>query len=600
MLNFDEDIKNKAKTLPITSGVYIYKGEHGEVLYVGKAKILRRRVLQYFNESVLATKTLALRSKIRDLNYVVTPSELDALVLENNLIKRYRPPYNILLKDDKTYPYIKINMKEDFPSIEVTRVLRRDGSRYFGPYMLGISASAIMDVIHYAFPIRSCHRDLSKRSEVCLDYHLERCLAPCARKCGKTEYREMLDGVIKFLNGDDKSVEEELERRMKEASDEENFELAKEYRDRLKILSSLVRRQVAEFPRDLNVDVFGVYGDALGAVVNVLMVRGGKILGSDNIPVLDNSPSTISQFLIQYYDNNPLLADALISTVFPDFSKQIVDYLKEKYGKKVGFISSTAPIYKALRDMSVNNAKEYMDKNSAAIETHKEMTIKAVEDLERILGLSRLPLRMECFDISHVSGTNKVASMVVFKSGVKAGEHYRKFKIRSVVGNNDFASMRETLTRRVAKIGVSDDISFGEKPDLIVIDGGRGQLSAVEDVIPDDIDVIALAESYEDIYIRGGPQTPLHLPKSNNALRLLQRLRDEAHRFAITFHRSLRAKAQTSSELVKIDGVGEVTARKLFSVYKNLETIATTEIDDFIKDGFGKKVAENVYRHFHD
>ncbi len=600
MNGFSEDVKKKAKTLPLSSGVYIYKGEHDEVLYVGKAKILRRRVLQYFGDVGISVKTRALRAKIRDINYVVTPSELDALVLENNLIKRYRPPYNILLKDDKTYPYIKINMKEDFPSVEVTRVLKRDGSRYFGPYMLGISASAIMEVIHYAFPIRSCHKDVSRRSEPCLDYHLERCLAPCARKCSKTEYRQMLDGVIKFLNGDDKSVAEELTRRMKEASDEENFELAKEYRDRLKILGSLVRRQVAELPRDLNTDVFGVYGDSLGAVVNVLMVRSGKILGSDNIPVADNSPTTISQFLIQYYDNNPLLADIIVSTVFPEFSRQIVDYLKEKYGRDVGFNLGNTPFYKSLMAMSLNNAKEYSDKNASVIETHREMTEKAVEDLELTLGLSRTPYRMECFDISHISGTNKVASMVVFKSGMKAGEHYRKFKIKTVVGNNDFACMREILTRRVAKIGVSQDVSFGEKPDLIVIDGGKGQLSSVWDVIPDDIDVIALAERNEEIYIRGGPATPVHLSKANNALKLLQRIRDEAHRFAITYHRSLRGKSQTDSELLKIDGVGEATAKKLVRVYKDLSAIATAEVDDLIKNGFGKKVAENVYKHFRD
>ncbi len=592
-------LKEKIQNLPDSSGVYIYKGEHNEILYVGKAKNLKRRVSQYFFKSVRQAKTLALREKICDLNYIVTPSELDALVLENNLIKRHKPPYNILLKDDKTYPYVKIKLKEDYPSVEITRVLKQDGSRYFGPYMLGISATAIMDVLHYAFPIRSCRRDLKHPSDVCLDYHLGRCLGPCNRKCTKEEYRLMLDGVIKFLSGDDKSVADDLTRKMEDASEKEDFELAKEYRDSLKILDVLVRKQVAYLPRNLDADVFGIYGDSLGAVVNILMVRGGKILGSDSIPLTDDSPETFSQFLIQYYDHIPVIATKLIVSCLPEFDSQIVDYLKEKAGKKVEFVLPQMGVLYDILEMSQKNAKEFMDKNAGKIKMHNDMTIGAVLELYNSLNLSRPPYRMECYDISNISGTNKVSSMVVFKSGVKAANHYRKFKIKTVEGSNDFASMRETLTRRIRKIGNSEDISFNEKPDLIVIDGGKGQLSSVADIIPDDIDVISLAKRMEEVFVRGRGTEPYVLDMDSNALKLIQRLRDESHRFAITFHRELRGKAQTKSCLTDIDGVGEKTAKRLMTVYKDINLIASAEIADLEEKGFNKKVAENIFKFFH-
>ncbi len=593
-------IETILKNLPKTSGVYIMKGDAGEVLYVGKAKNLYNRVRQYFFKSVTNVKTQTLVSKISDINYIVTPSELDALVLENNLIKKHQPPYNILLKDDKTYPYIKIKTRDKYPSVEVTRVLKNDGSRYFGPYMLGISASAILKLLHYAFPFRSC-KTVNHNAGVCLNYHLGMCLAPCASKCTDEEYTQVINRIIAFLQGDDGEVARDLTDKMHAAADKQDFELAKEYRDNLKILDSIVRKQVTALPKDSNMDVFGVAGDNLGSVVCVLNIRGGKTLGMDCFDLVgDGSPDALSQFITQYYVKNPLIATEVVSSIDLDFETALEEYLRKIAGKKVLVVTPKQGIRKQLVDVAITNATEYMDKHFADLKRHQDMTLGAVTDLKKALDLSRTPYRMECFDISHVSGTNKVASMVVFKSGHKASDMYRRFKIKTVEGNNDFASMHETLSRRIAKLP-SDDVSFGETPDLIVIDGGKGQLSAVVDVVPEDIDLIALAERDEEIFIRGRGTTPIVLPKSSYALKLLQRLRDEAHRFAITYHRALRQKGQTKSTLTDIEGVGEKRARNLILTFKSVENVATATIEDLIKKGgLPQKVAENIYKHFHN
>ncbi len=594
------EVRDILKNLPKTSGVYIMKGSAGEILYVGKAKNLYNRVHQYFLASVTSIKTQTLVSKIADIKYIVTPSEIDALVLENNLIKQHKPPYNILLKDDKTYPYIKIKYRDKYPTVEVTRVLKNDGSRYFGPYMLGISAAAILNLLHYAFPLRSC-KNLREKGGVCLNYHLGRCLAPCANKCTPEEYAKVVGDVVAFLQGEDGEVARDLTAKMHAAAEKQDFELAKEYRDNLKILDSIVRKQVAALPKDSNIDVFGVTGDALGAVVCVLNIRGGKTLGMDCFDLIttDGSSDALSQFVMQYYTANPLIATEIVLSEEVDFSSALEEYLRGIAGKKVLVITPKQGVRKQLVDVAIANATEYMDKHYVELKRHQDMTLGAVADLERVLELSRAPYRMECFDISHVSGTNKVASMVVFQSGHKAADMYRRFSIKTVDGNNDYACMREVLTRRIARLADAD-VSFGERPDLIVIDGGKGQLSSVADVVPEDIDLIALAEREEEIFVRGRGAEPVVLPKSSYALKLLQRLRDEAHRFAVTYHRNLRKKSQTKSALTDIDGIGETRARKLIITFKSIENVAIATITELIdRGGLPKNIAEKVWEYFH-
>ncbi len=592
------DIKETLKNLPKTSGVYIMKGEEDEILYVGKAKNLFNRVHQYFLKSVNSLKTQTLVSKIASINYIVTPSELDALVLENNLIKKHKPPYNILLKDDKTYPYIKIKLKEKYPTIEVTRVLKNDGSRYFGPYMLGISAAGIANLLHYAFSFRSC-KNIKSNGGVCLNYHLGRCLAPCENRCTREEYMAVINNVIRFLQGDDTDVAKDLTEKMHKAAERQDFELAKEYRDNLKILESIVRKQIATLPKDTNIDVFGVVGDSLGSVVCVINIRGGKTLGMDCFDLGAGSDDDFSQFIMQYYTINPLIATEIVLSRKVDFEDSIAVYLKGVAGKKIFVTTPKQGVRKQLADVAITNAQDYMEKHSADLKRHKSMTLGAVEELKKALSLTRTPYRMECFDISHISGTNKVSSMVVFKSGMKAKEHYRRFKIKTVEGNNDFASMRETLARRIAKLN-SEDVSFSEIPDLIVIDGGKGQLSAVADLIPDKIDLIALAEREEEIFIRGRGTAPTILSKDSHALRLLQRLRDEAHRFAITFHRTERLKTQTKSVLTDIKGVGLTRAKQLIITFKSVENVAIATKEELVEVGkVPKDVADNIYEYFH-
>lgn len=597
-------LTEKVKKLPDASGVYIMLDEFGEILYVGKAKSLAKRVRHYFLKSVNDAKTLALVAKIKDLRYIVTPSEIDALVLENNLIKKHKPPYNILLKDDKTYPYIKITVKEKFPRVEVTRTVKNDGAKYFGPYMVGISSAATMALIHYVFPIRSCRKDISKvrkNDRECLNYHIGRCLAPCVGKCGVDGYRKVISDVMSFLNGDDKSVRERLENLMKEAAERQEFELARDYRDSLKTLDSVVRKQVTALPKDSNIDVFAKVSDSFATVVSVMNIRAGKTVGVDNFVDAEGvADGDCSQFIMQYYGKHPVLATEIMTAEPADFEAELSGFLSEKAGRKVRVFTPKAGVRKQLTDMAVANGKEYLEKNAGNIKKHNEMTLGAVNELYEVLNLSKPPMRMECYDISNISGTNKVSSMVVFQNGEKASDMYRKFKIKTVVGSDDFKSMRETLTRRIAKLtDDSRDVSFKSRPDLIIIDGGKGQLSAVADIIPDDVDVISLAKREEEVFRRTDPTNPVILSMDSQALKLLQRIRDEAHRFAITFHRDLRGKRMLDSRLTEIDGVGEALAKRLMTEFKTLENIATASAEELrTRARLSQTVAENVYNYF--
>lgn len=592
-------ISDKLATLPEKSGVYIMLDEYDNVLYVGKAKILKNRVRQYFHKSVKNDKTMALVDKIKNFRYIITPNEYEALILENNLIKEYNPPYNILLKDDKTYPYIRINVKEKYPRIEVCYKLRSDGAKYFGPYMLGISVRDIMEVIEAVFPLRTC-RNMPKKE--CLNYHLKKCLAPCVGKVTPEEYGKVVKDVIKFLNGDDAFVSELIANKMTKFAEMEEFELALHYRNVSEILEKLVRKQTIPFKQDVNIDVFTFATNGMYSVVNCFAVRGGKFLGGDNYPYYEVEKSNcLASFIMQYYEKNPVLCSEIIVGEELEFKAELADYLSEKAGKKVNITTPTGGIRKQLVEMGETNCAEYLSRQLEHFNKYQEMTKGAVAQLTETLNLPCLPRRMECYDISHISGTNKVASMVVFIDGEKSSKNYRHFKIRTVQGNNDFASMYEALSRRLTKIGKSEDLSFNAKPDLIVIDGGKGQLTYALKAAEDagvNVNFISLAKREEEVFLPGREDSVI-LSRNSLALKLIVRIRDEAHRFAITHHRNLRLKQMTETELTKIPGIGKEKAKILLGAFKKIEAIsAATEEELAAVNGISKKDAKEIKRYY--
>ncbi len=602
-------ISDKLKDLPMDPGVYIMKSKEGQILYVGKARHLKNRVSQYFgNNSNRTEKVLKLVAKVHDFDYIITRNEVEALVLENNLIKQHKPPYNILLKDDKNYPFIKINTKKPFPKVEVVRKLKPDGSKYYGPYMIGVTSKDIIDLIYSSFTLRSCDLDMKripKSHRPCLNYHIKKCLAPCMGYVTEQEYMAIIDRVIDFLNGNDKEVEQILKQKMQNASDNEDFELAMLYKKKLETLDKLIRKQVTALPKNFNLDIFAIATNGINTVVDVLFVRGGKLLGSDKQIINDLSLSedvALSNFIISFYDNIKYIPDEVVCAINIEDADVIQEYLTERKGQKVNVITPHQGARKQLANIAQNNANDYLEKSLSIKERKDNLTLGGVIQLQEFLHLKRLPIRMECYDISHIQGTDKVSSMVVTINGEAARSQYRKFKIKTVEGNNDFASLQETLRRRLSKFDDEDE-SFSAKPDLLVIDGGKGQLSSVKEIMDElgvDIEVISLAKREEEVFVPGKSE-PYVLPRNSYALKLLQRIRDEAHRFAITFHRSQRKKRQTKSELEDIKGLGPKKIELLREAFKNIDQIKQASLEELnMVKGIDRTTAKNVYDYYHN
>ena len=604
-------LEQKLKDLPHKSGVYIMYNEARQILYIGKARDLFKRVHQYFgNKANRTIKVIKLVEKIDDLDYIITANEVEALVLENNLIKKHKPPYNILLKDDKSYPFIKIDLKKPFPRVEVVRKLKNDGAKYFGPYMQGISTQEILGLINSAFCVRSCKMDLTNvpaNHRPCLNYHIKRCYAPCAGLISREDYDAIIKEIIAFLQGNDKKIAQILTKKMIEASDREEYELALSYKQKLQVLEKLVRRQVGVMPKDFDMDVFAIAANGLNTVAAVVFVRGGKIVGSDKQVIegvsLDEG-SALSNFIMRFYDVTGYVASEVVTATPIEDGEVLQEYLGEKACRKINIICPHQGVRRQLADMAQGNAQDYLEKSLSVKERKENMTMGGVIQLAEYLRLPKLPVRMECYDISHISGTNKVASMVVFINGEPEKSHYRKFKIETVEGNDDFACLQETLRRRLADIkDRSGDVSFSSRPDLIIIDGGKGQLSSVMEVVADadteSINFISLAKREEEVFLPG-KSDPVILPRDSYALRLLQRIRDEAHRFAITFHRNLRKTSQTKSALLAIDGVGKTRVKLLFDSFKTLDNIKNASIEELTAvKGIDRRTAQSVYDAFH-
>ena len=600
----NDRIKEKLKVLTTKPGVYIMRDKDGNVIYVGKAKNLKNRVSQYFRNSPKQAKVQAMVDNVDIFDYYITMSEMDALALESNLIKKYQPFYNILLKDGKQFPYIKIDMKDPFPKIEIVRKVKKDGARYFGPYFAGLDVREIVKTINSAFKIRTCNLKITETSMAkreCLNYSLGLCSAPCTKRIDKEGYRKEIDRVINFLNGNDDEIEEILTKKMLQASENENFENAIMFRDRLKMVAKLKQRVVANLPKDVSKDVFAYYTDGLSGVITYMAVRGGKILGIISHPCLDaelEEGRTLFNFVVQYYQNLLVPSEIILSHDIED-----KELLYEFFNKKVNIITNPHGINKQLLDMALENSKEYLNKYIEKERLKYNNTIGAVKSLQEKLHLKNTPMRMECYDISNISGTNKVCSMVVFKNGEACKQHYRKFKIKTVKGANDFASLAEALTRRLKRLKEQNGESFREKPDLIIIDGGKGQISSCYEILKEfgfeqSIDMIGLAKKQEEVFFPNKAE-PVLLRPGSAELKLIQRIRDEAHRFAITYHRYIRSQKQTRSPLDDIVGVGPKKRDALLKAFGTSEEVAKASVDLLCTvPGISPALAEVIHTHF--
>lgn len=593
------DFKAKLKDVPETPGVYIMLDGDGEIIYVGKAKNLRARLKQYFYRSGNKTaKVMAMLEHVADFRYIICPSEVDALVTENNLIKKHTPRYNILLKDDKAYPFLRIDMKEDYPAVRLVRRLKNDGALYFGPYMQSVNVKDIFDLIHTAFPLRDCSRDLSSPSRPCLYYHLGRCIAPCTGNVTSERYKEEIRKVVAFLRGNDKEVERVLTEKMKKFADEENFEVALKYKNKLKVLDNIVRKQVSALPKDFNLDIFAYETNGVLCAVNMLIVRGGKLVGGDN-KVFASADEDITSYIYQFYRAVPPVCDEIVTDGVEDVLS-LEKAVSALAGRTVRVVEPKQGVRRQLLDLSHSNAFDAMEKHGTAEDRRTLRTKGAVSQLAELLGLDVLPERIEAYDISHISGTDKVASMAVFVGGEPKKSHYRKFRIKTVEGNNDFACMKETLMRRLARLD-GDDESFSVPPDLILIDGGKGQLAyaleALKESGREDLQILSLAKREEEVFLGRAPKESVLLPKDCVALQMLQRVRDEAHRFAITYHRTLRSKHMSESRLREIEGVGKARAEALIKRFGSAGDVARADVADIAAlDGFSEKLAEKILR----
>lgn len=598
-------VREKLKLLPDSPGVYIMLDKEGTVIYVGKARVLKNRVRQYFHSSPKPSKVQAMVDCIADFSYIVTPSEVDALALENTYIKKYKPKYNILLKDDKTYPYIKVHTKEAFPRISVTRRVKLGDGKYFGPFMGGVSCKDIVDVAARVYHIRTCGVAIAEKpKKPCLNYHLGRCGAPCAHDISREEYAVCVEKALAFLGGNYEEAEALLTQKMNAFAENEEFELALEYRNKIEMLSRLGERRITAMPRDVDADIWAYASNGLYASISVLVTRGGIMQGSRSYSLDegagDRAESFLS-FLTQYYAAHAFPHEIVLDEQIDD--ALFLSYAEERAGRKVELTRPKFGIRRELLDMAEGNAKEYLEKSISAIQHKNDMTVNACERLKTLLRLSRYPKRMECYDISNVSGVDKVGSMVVFTDGEADKYEYRRFRIRTVEGANDFASLQEVLRRRLAKLGTEEEEHFA-KPQLIVIDGGKGQLSSVKAIFDElgvsDIDLVALAKQEEEVYTLWQDE-PVRLDRRDYALRTLQRIRDEAHRFAVTYFRNLHSKRNLASVLEEIEGVGKSKRAALQKAFGTIDRIMRAAPEELARvEGIGPQLAARIHTYFEE
>jgi excinuclease ABC, C subunit len=568
------DLRQKVAQLPLAPGVYMYKDAAGKVLYVGKAKNLRHRVRSYFSEDKLAdAKTGSLISEARDIEYILVDNEKEALALENNLIKQWKPRFNVLLRDDKTYPYIKLT-NEKYPRVYVTRRLRKDGSTYFGPYFPANLAHRLVHFIHRYFQIPSCKVDFSRNhTHPCLQYHIHRCLGPCVKGLTTDEiYAERVRDVRLFLEGRHRDLAVKLHKRMQEAAEAMRFEEAASLRDLIATVEEIEQKQKMASAEGEDTDIFAYYAEPPLVAVNLFHLRNGKIVDRREFfweDQMEFEPSEFISGLVKqvYLDQQHIPARIHVPLDFED-REVLEDLLSERRGRKTEIHTPQRGQKRALLDLVETNAKHSFDQRFRVLKPSSKAIQEALQDT---LNLPEPPSRIECFDISHIHGTDKVASMVVWEDGRMKKSDYRKFIIRTVIGNDDFASIREAVTRRYGRLKAEG----GKMPGLVLIDGGLGQLHAAAEAL-ESLNIInqplaSIAKREEIIYVYGQEDEPIRLDRYSPVLHLIQMVRDEAHRFAVTFHRARRKVSRLHSELENVPGIGKKTVEKLLRVFGSVE-----------------------------
>lgn len=616
-------LEEKLKLLPARPGVYLYRDNKGKIIYVGKALSLKSRVRSYFQPGAQQPpKTRVMLDRVADFDLIVTDSEVEALILEQNLIKEHRPRYNVMYKDDKSYPYLKVTLAENFPRVFITRRHVKDGSRYFGPYTHVGALNETLRLLKKIFPIRSCkHKDPAPRSRPCLNYHIKRCLGPCSGEVDCDTYRAMINEICLFLEGRQEDLAKALASRMATAAERMDFEHAASLRDQLQAVREVVERQKIITGGFEDQDVVAAAGaeDLSEACVMVFFVRGGKLIGREHfilreVEGLSRSEVTAS-FLKQYYNEVEFVPREVLLAAGVDDERAVIEqWLTGKKGSKVSLKVPQRGEKKKLVEMVADNARLTLEQLRSEEAASREDAAGALAGLAEELGLDSPPRRMECYDISNTQGTESVASMVVFLDGKPANEQYRRFKIRTVEGPDDFASIQETLRRRFKRAAEerrllssglisSREAKFNALPDLVIIDGGKGQLSAARQAMRElgfaRIPTFGLAKEEEQLFAEWQPD-PIIIEKGSRALHLLQRLRDEAHRFALSYHRNIRGKASLKSLLDEVEGIGEVRRRALLKTFGSLKEIekATPEQLAAVK-GMNKKAALAIHTFFH-
>ncbi len=625
-----ERVRQKLEQLPTGPGCYLMRDGEGKVLYVGKAVVLRNRVRSYFHASAQHTeKTRQLVQEIQDITWWVTRTEVEALILENDLIKRYRPRYNVQLKDDKQYPYIKISWQDDFPKVSIVRRMARDGARYFGPFTSSRAVGQTLDALRRVFPYLDCDRTITGQDRrPCLYYHLKMCGGPCIGAQSKEEYRATIRQLINFLEGDSQEVLEQMEAQMHRAAENLNFELAAIYRDRIRSARRILEQQELVGTHQDDEDYVALAQDTRtgDTVVQVFFVRRGRLIGRESF-VLEgaevlqdpeqNAGALMAAFLQQFYHSAGEIPPRILVQFMPEHASLLRQWLREKKGRKVELRMPQRGKKRKLMELAHQNAQEYLRVQQAEWAADRHRQTQALSELQEALALPKPPARIECFDISTLQGRDTVGSMVVFAQGAPLKSAYRRFKIRgkgSQGSPDDFASMRELLRRRFRRAVEEANPDPGRKarrsdeqwrilPDLVIVDGGKGQLSVAVEVLEefglrDRVPVVGLAKREEEIFVPGQPR-PVWLRRGSQGLYLVQRIRDEAHRFAISHHRNLRRRTRLRSQLDEVPGIGPARRKALLQYFGgDLEKIRQASLDELLQvPGMTRRAAQAVKEH---
>lgn len=606
-------IEEELKKLPDLPGVYLMKDDTGHIIYVGKAINLKNRVRQYFqNSKNHSIKVKKMVQHIASFEYIITRSEVEALVLECNLIKKFDPKYNIRLKDDKTYPYIKINIQDAFPRMTIVRQMKKDGARYFGPYTNVNAMWEIVDIIKNTWPMRTCSRNLPRdigKERACLNYHIGKCLAPCEGKINQEDYKKMIDEVLNFLSGKYKEVIKKLQEDMLLASEDLQFEKAAQLRDQIMAIEKIEQKQTATLSSMLDQDVIAFAKNPEDTLIQVYFVRQGKLVGREHFYLQGTEDETIEEifrdFVVQFYANATFIPKEVVIERVPCERDVLESYLAEKRGSKVNLITPQKGSKHGLMELASKNAEVTLSQFGDQIKKEQERTQGAVEEIQRAIGLDKVPYRIEAYDISNTQGIQSVGGMVVFEGGKPKKSDYRKFKIKSIFGPNDYGSLEEVLDRRFNRMKNEENgSSFSKMPDLILMDGGKGQVGVAEKVMQKyQLHIPVCGMVKDDKHRTRGllyQGEEILIETRSEGFKLITRIQDEVHRFSIEYHKKLRGKAQVQSVLDDIPGIGKERKKILIHHFKSVENLKAASLEEIEQvEGIPQNVANNIYQFFH-